>query len=166
MIDTDTPPPVHLWTRAVVILLCLVSLGGLSVHYDAIDAGKRPYPDTGTLDAEYEVHVGEDIVLYGTVINRQDDDLHIRSGDLTDIRVTGFTGEVQPGGVVAVDGTLQEDRTIAASNVVVVNPGPWAFTYKYAVSGVGVVFILGLFFRSWSVSFTDLTFRRRGDNDG
>ncbi|MFC7197221.1 hypothetical protein ACFQL4_25575 [Halosimplex aquaticum] len=60
-----------------------------------------------------------------------------------------------------IHGTLQTGHTIAAANVEVVNPAGGSKLYKYAVSSVGAVLVLALFFRRWRFDPEALAFETR-----
>lgn len=154
--------------RVVVALVLLGVLVGLCVHYGAVEPDRGPYPTTDELDADYDAYVGESMLVFGDVteIDESTDWATITVSTTTgefDMTVTGFTATVQPGGVVQVYGTLEPDRTIAASNVEVVNPAGSSKLYKYGVSAVGAALVLVLFFRSWKLDRESIAFEVRSD---
>jgi len=79
------------------------------------------------------------------------------------LTVRGADRTVPPGGSVQVIGTLAADRTIIAERVLPVNPHSWSEPYKYAVSAVGAVLILVVFFREWRLDASRLAFEVRED---
>jgi hypothetical protein len=104
--------------------------------------------------ANYEAHVGEEILVFGTVVAIESGQMTIRTdtdaGPLS-LSVSGVDRAVQRGGVLQVYGRLAPDHAIDATRIVVVNASPGAEWGKFAVSGLGAVLFLGLFFRYWRV---------------
>jgi len=161
---------VHSLVRVAGVVVLLAAVGGLCVHYDATFDDNAPYPPTDDLATEYENYVGEETLVFGDV-DRVDADAERATvrvdsdeGEF-ELLVRGFTERVQPGGVVQVYGTLEADYTISATNVAVVNPAGGSKAYKYAVSVVGAVLVLALFFRRWRVDTESLAFELRSGSD-
>ncbi|WP_436911207.1 hypothetical protein [Halosimplex marinum] len=158
----------HPLVRLVGVVALLGVLGGLCVHYDAVAPTHSPYPETDDLATDYDAHVGERTLLFGTVQRFEPDadraTIRVDSGEgAFEMTVHGFTERVRPGGFVQAYGTLREGRTIDASAVAVVNPAGGSAGYKYAVSAVGALLVLALFFRHWRVDRASLTFEVRAD---
>ncbi|WP_436926785.1 hypothetical protein [Halosimplex amylolyticum] len=156
----------HPLVRVVGAVALLGAVVGLGVHYDATEGEHDPYPESETLATDYGAHVGEEAFVSGTVerVDAGADRATISvDSDEGDVRMTveGFTERVQPGGVVQVHGTLEADRTIDAANVAVVNPAGGSKRYKYAVSAVGAVLVLVVFFGEWRVDTETLAFETR-----
>ena len=150
--------------RAVVALLLLTALGGLFVHADITGDERSPYPDAEELAADYDSYVGDSVLLFGRVTATDDDGFTIEAesdGVIINLRVEGASAAVAPGGVVQVYGELRPDQTMAADRVVVVNDSSGAEWYKYAVSAVGAVGFLLLFFRQWRVDVETWTLEGR-----
>lgn len=130
-----------------------------------------PYPTGEDIVTDYDRFVGEETLLWGTVqtVDRDDGTLQLRvstdEGPL-ELSVTGADAAVEPGGVVQVYGVLGPDRTIEATNVIVVNPADDSATVKYGVSAVGAVLVLALFFRRWRPDTDEWAFVPREDGDG
>jgi hypothetical protein len=159
---------VHPLVRFLGVVALLGVLGGLCVHYDAAEPAHSPYPMPEALATDYDAHVGERALLFGTVqrVDAGTDRATVRvdSDEGTfEMTVHGFTERVRLGGVVQVYGTLREGQTIDASTVAVVNPAGGSEGYKYAVSAVGALLVLALFFRHWRVDRGSLTFEVRAD---
>lgn len=160
--------------RAVAIVLLVGVVFGLGVHYEATDDDRLPYPESEALATDYGAHVGETTLVFGTVRTFDNAtgtvpiDVESDEGSFT-LAVHGFdsalgSGEsVQPGGTVQVYGQLGSNRTIDASEVAVVNRSGSSTTYKYAVSAVGAVLVLALFFSRWRVDRDALALEVRED---
>ena len=156
------------WRWRVVIAVVLAGLlFGSFVHYDATYDSKWPYTENGNLVTAYDDHVGEQTLLFGTVLESDGTTMQIRvESDIRpfDVTVTNASQTADPGGVVQVFGTLQPSpQTVAAENVVVVNQAGSSNLYKYAVSAVGALLILVLFFRYWTVDTDVWAFEVRDD---
>lgn len=148
------------------VLCCL--LFGLGVHYGAVEDERSPYPTTDELDADYGAYVGTETLVFGDVVavdeaaDRATIEVSTETGSF-ELTVAGFENAVQPGGTVQVYGVLRADRTVEATNVAVVNPAGSSNAYKYAVSAVGAVLVLVLFFSSWRFDAEDAGFEVRTD---
>ena len=137
----------------MVLVLCL-ALGGLFVHAAVTEEQRSPYPDAADLSTNYESYVGQQLMVFGTVTETDDDWIEIETesdGTVIALRVTETEAAVEPGGVVQVYGTLEPAQTIAAERVEVVNSSRWAEFYKYGASAIGAFGFLLLFFRYWRI---------------
>lgn len=158
----------HPLVRLAGVVALLGVLGGLSVHYADDSVDHSPYPVNEDLATDYGTYVGEETRLFGTV-KRVDEGarratIRVDSEEGPfEITVEGFDASVRPGGVVQVYGTLREDRVVEAANVEVVNPAGGSKTYKYAVSAVGAVLVLALFFSHWRFDPDAVAFEVRSD---
>ncbi|MFB6308596.1 MAG: hypothetical protein ABEH35_04630 [Haloarculaceae archaeon] len=151
----------QLWQRALVAVVLLLALGGLGVHSAATWDQRWPYPSGEDLGQDYESHIGEETLLFGTVTDTDEDQRRatVRAG--VELQVDGFTADVQPGGIVQVYGTIRPDHVIEAENVVVVNPAAGSKIYKYATSLVGAILVLVVFFRSWRIDTDEIALEVR-----
>ena len=152
------------WKRLLLAALLLSALGGLFVHEDATSDARTPYPEPHELAADYDGHVGETVLVFGTVTAVDGDDIVIEAeseGVTIDLRVTGVTAAVEPGGVVQVYGNVRPEREIAAGNIVVVNDSGGAAWYKYGVSVVGAIGFLAVFLRQWRLDRETWTLEAR-----
>lgn len=139
---------------------------GTGVHFDAVHDNHWPYPTADDLAADGEEHVGQSVLLFGTV-TRVDEGS--RSAEIAvshaegrfSATVRGFDATVRPGGVVQVYGTLERDRRIDAERVVVVNPTDRARLRKYAVSLAGAAIVVVGFLRHWRLSLGSRAFEAR-----
>ena len=145
--------------RLSLTLLFLIAAAALCVGYGATEDARSPYPMTDEIAADYEAHVGEDILVFGTVEAIDGGRVTITTdtdaGPLS-LTVSGVDRAVQPGGVLQVYGRLEMGHTIDATRIVVVNDSPGAELGKFAVSGLGALLFLGLFFRYWRVDLRGL----------
>lgn len=154
----------NLWQRVIVALLLVAALGGLFVHEDVTSDARTPYPAPHDLAADYESYVGERILLFGEVQDRDGETVTLEAeseGVTIQLRVTGVAATVEPGGVLQVYGDLGQDRTMAAERVVVVNESGGAEWYKYVVSAVGAVGFLIAFGRYWRLDTESWTLEAR-----
>lgn len=154
----------HVWVRVVIVLGLCLTLGGLFVHAEITEDRWSPYPDAADLSSGYDSHVGQQLLVFGTVIDTDEDGMEIRAeseGTAITLRVTGTGATVDPGGVVQVYGTLEPDQTIAAERVEVVNSSRWAEFYKYGASAVGALGFLLLFVRYWRLDRENWTLEAR-----
>ena len=149
--------------RLLGIAVCLLLVAGMGVHFDAVDDDHWPYANATALDANYGDHVGERTFLFGTVqeTDRANETVAIlvetEQGQLP-LTVSGVDESVNPGGVIQVYGTVRPGGRLAAENVVVVNPAGSSKLFKYAVSLVGVLLVVALFFRHWQIDVGELGF--------
>jgi hypothetical protein len=159
------------WRRAAAAVVLLAAVGGLCVHYDATEERRWASPTDEELAADYDAHVGERAFVFGTV-ERVDRDagtarVSVEHDDgAFELTLRGFDRDVEPGGTVQAYGTLEAERTMTVSESVVVNQDGGAALYKYAVSAVGALGILALFFRRLRVDTATLSFVPRDGGDG
>jgi hypothetical protein len=154
------------WARVGLVVLLVVVLFGTFVHYDAAEDEHDPYPAEEQLAQEYDTHVGERALLFGTVQSVADKRLVIRvESDVRPFEMTVPDGsvDVEPGGVVQVYGTLEPERTIRPTQIAVVNRTGGSNLYKYGVSAVGALLVAVLFFRYWTIDTDEWTFEVRTD---
>lgn len=154
----------HVWVRVVIVLGLCLTLGGSFVHAEITEDRWSPYPDAADLSSEYDSYVGQQLMVFGTVTDTDEDGMEIRAesdGTAITLRVTGTTSTVDPGGVVQVYGTLEPDQTIAAERVEVVNSSRWAEFYKYGASAIGAFGFLLLFVRYWRLNRDTWTLEAR-----
>jgi hypothetical protein len=156
----------RLWVRAVLAvgLVAVLCLG--FVDYAATAPTASPYPESEALATDYDAHVGEEALLFGTVQAVENGTLVIEigseAGPVT-MTVPGADVAVEPGGFVQVYGTLASDHTITPERTVVVNADGGSGVYKYVVSAVGGLVVLGLFGRYWTVDTDAWALEVRGD---
>ena len=153
-----------LWQRALVAVLLLSALSGLFVHAEVTSDARSPYPAPHELAADYDSYVGDRILVFGEVRDRDGGTATLEAeseGVTIELRVTGVTAAVEPGGVLQVYGDLGPDRTMTAERVVVVNGSGGAEWYKYVVSAVGAVGFLIAFGRYWRLDTESRTLEAR-----
>jgi len=138
---------------------------GTFVHYGA-NGPRRGYPSPGSIDAEYDAHVGETVFLLAEVAEIDDGSATLRvrgTGSPYELRAVGLAPPITPGALIQVYGELGADRTVAVSNAVVVNPSRTAELTKYGLSALGAALALALFFWYWRVDLASLGFEVRRD---
>lgn len=145
-------------------LVALALAGG--VHYDAAERRHWPYPTEAQVHADYDAHVGEEALLFGTVRSVDPDAGTAvvvvdagRKALVLDVRA--IDTPIETGGVVQIYGTLADDRTVVAESVVVVERDPGQRLYKFAVSALGAGLALAAFFRDWRIEVSTMTFEPR-----
>jgi hypothetical protein len=159
--------------RLLLGCVLVATLFGLFVHYGATADSKQRYPGNEEIALSYDDHVGETVQLAGIVRSTATNGstgtnatmtVALRNwGSFETLTVRGADRTVPPGGTVQVIGRLTADRTVTAERVLPVNPHSWSEPYKYAVSVVGAVLILVVFFREWHVDADGLVFEVRED---
>lgn len=156
-------------TRLRRVLLAVVLVGlvfAMGVHYGSAEEEYWPYPDADQLAGEYDRHVGERALLFGTVESVSSGTAQLSVESATGsfpLTVQGFDADVEPGGTVQVLGRLEPDRTMTADVVAVVNPSGASLVYKYGTSLVGAALVLVVFFRYWRVDWGSLSLEVRED---
>ena len=138
----------------------------MAVHYDAAYDDHWPYPTEDNLAESYDTHVGEQTLLFGTVetLDEGADTVHVRvehSGGSFTMTVENMDADVSEGGVVQVLATLRPGQELQADAVAVVNPAGSSNLYKYAVSLLGALLVLVLFFRHWRINIERLSIEAR-----
>ena len=154
----------NVWTRLLVAVLLLSALGGLFVHEDATSDARNPHPEPRELAVDYDSHVGETVLVFGTVTAVDGDDIVIEAeseGVTIDLRVTGVAADVTPGGVVQVYGKVRPEREMVAQSIVVVSASGGAEWYKYGVSVAGAIGFLVVFLRQWRLDRETWTLEAR-----
>jgi hypothetical protein len=158
---------VHPAVRLLGVFACLGIVVGMGVYYSTAEADHWPYPGTDDLAVDYDEYVGEETFISGSVRTHDDAGTMLLKVNSDygpfEMVVTGAEETTVPGGIVQVYGTLRPNRTITASNVVVVNESAGSEWYKYAVSVVGAVLVLVAFFRRWRFAAEALGFEVRTD---
>ncbi|WP_324664197.1 single stranded DNA-binding domain-containing protein [Haloarcula sediminis] len=152
------------WKRLLVAALLLSALGVLFVHEDATSGARTPYPEPHELAADYDGYVGETVVVFGRVTGVDGNAISIESeseGVNIDLRVTGVSAAVEPGGLVQVYGELRPEQEIVAQKLVVVNDSGGAEWYKYGVSVVGALGFLVAFLQQWRLDRETWTLEAR-----
>jgi len=158
------PGSTAVWKRLLLAALLLAALGGLFVHEDATADARTPYPEPHELAADYDSHVGETVLVFGTVTAADGRDIVVEAdseGVTIELRVTDTSASVAPGGVVQVYGELRPSKELAAQRTVVVNDSSGAGWYKYGVSVLGALGFLVVFLRQWRLDRETWTLEAR-----
>lgn len=140
-------------------LLFLIAAAAICVGYGATEETRSPYPMTEDLVTNYDAHVGEEVLVFGTVEAIESGRATIKTdtavGTLT-LSVPGVDPDVHRGCVLQVYGRLEAGGAIDVTRIVIVNASPGAEWGKFAVSGVGALVFIGLFFRYWQLDLRAL----------
>ena len=157
------------WRPGLIVLLVGVVLVS-GVHYDIREEHYREQPTTDEILTEYDRHVDERTLLFGTVeaVDSEAETATIRVDDTepTTIQVRELEADVDRGGTVQIYGMLRSGHRIDADEVVVVDRGTGVAVYKYGISAVGALVILAGFFRDWRFDPSRLAFVPRSEDDG
>jgi len=140
----------------------------MGVHYESQYDDRWPYPDTDSLATGYESHVGEEVLLFGTVqsVDRGSATAQLEIEHATgtfEMTAQSFDADVRQGGVVQMTGTLEPNHVIVTETVAVVNPAGSSKLYKYGVSLVGALLVTVAFFEQWRIDRETLSFEARYD---
>lgn len=155
-----------LWVRVAMAVLLVAVLFGTSVHYKVAEPDHDPYPQEEKLATDYDAHIGEQALLFGTVQSVEDDRLLVQvesDAGPFEMTVSNATARVQPGGVVQVYGTLGPEQVIQPERTEVVNASSGSDTYKYGVSAAGALLVAILFVRYWTIDTDEWAFEVRAD---
>ncbi|WP_415380092.1 hypothetical protein [Halosimplex sp. TS25] len=156
----------HAAVRVGVALVLVASVFGLGIHYSANRSAHWEYPMDEELAERPSAYAGEQVFMQGEVVSIDSTNAtgQVRStyaGGAVTVTVRGFDADVRPGGVVQVYGVFRPDDVVDAETVRVVNPARTSERYKYAVSAVGALLVIALFFRNWRIDPGTLTFEVR-----
>ena len=144
--------------RAAALVVLGAALAGLLVWYGSMGVapGETSYPGTEALGADYDRYVGQQVELYGTVV--ETDPLVIEStygdGRRTRYVLEGVDRPVGEGDRVGAFGVAREGRRIEVENAVVVPS--WGLPYTYGVSFLAGVWVLWRIVRDWALDRTEL----------
>lgn len=130
----------------------------MGIHHASAYDNHWPYAGSDDVVTEYDSHIDDDVFLFGTVNSVTGDTVRFTiesDGKTRELRVQESGLAVTKGGVVQVVGTLRPNGLVAADNVAVVNPAGASKLFKYAVSLVGAVLVLVMFFRHWTVNLSE-----------
>lgn len=156
----------QLRTRVLLAVALVGLVFAMGAHYDSAEEEHWPYPDADRLAAEYDRHVGERALLFGTVESVSAGTARLsveHAAGSFPLTVRAVDANVEPGGTVQVLGRLEPGRAMTADAVAVVNPSGSALVYKYGTSLVGAALVLVVFFRYWRVDRESLSLEVRED---
>lgn len=156
------------WSRVAVGAVLLGAVIGMVAYHDTARTAHEQYPTPTEIERNYSAHVGERVLLWGSVESITEGKsrvtIHVLTGNGTmPMDVSGFNATVQPGGNVQVYGTLETGHSVTAINVVTVNSTGSSRLYKYLVSAVGALLVVGQFFRYWRIDTDAVGFEVRSD---
>ncbi len=150
--------------------LLLLGTVGLCVHYGTVYEDRWPHPTAEEFDEDFESYSGSEALVFGEVqsVDGERAVIHVLDRNdevVAELTVHGFRGNVSPGGLIQVYGTLHADRTMDASRTVVVTPDSTSQYYKLGISLVGAMLALGYFFSHWRIGVRRLAIIPREEGD-
>ncbi len=148
--------------RISIIIVLVAILIGFFVWHGTIqpDPEKGNYPGSEELIEEYDKHVGEKVEVGGKVVKTDPLTIETEHGDKSiELKITGTNVSVKEGDRLSVYGTLKEDGTIKAEEVV---KTPYLnYVYMYLVSLVGAIWISIRLVKQWRWNSEELWFDKR-----
>lgn len=156
----------RLAVRLAITVMAVVLVFGMGVHYDITEDQHWPYPDGDELAADYDAHVGETTLVWGTVesVDLSAETAQVRiehsDGSFT-LMVHDFDADIVPGGSVQILGILESGYEMTAVQVEVVNPSGGAELMKFTVSALGALLVLVVFFNRWRIDWDRYGFEVR-----
>lgn len=155
---------------ALAVLLSLLALLAVWSGTLAPAPGLGAYPTEDDLGTEYAAYVGDPAQVSGVVVATDPvvldaayegyADGGYRTGELR-LTVTDLETPVTTGEHLQVFGTVRPDRTLAATDAVVVPDRNYLYTYL--VSFLAGCWVLARLVRGWTVAWDDLAVRRRDE---
>lgn len=138
---------------AVVVLLIILMI--LFVWYGSLnpEPEKGHYPGSEHVVQDHETYAGEKVDVGGRVVETDPLTIEVEYGDdsiLLDISNT--TKDADEGDRISVFGTLNEDYTITAENVIVRPLINWY--YMYGISGAAAIWLLIRLISHWKYTPT------------
>lgn len=146
--------------RFTVVVLLLIVLGGLSVWAGTLSAADAPrdYPDEDEVGPDRSAHVGDRVVLSGTVVGTDPVVITVEYGTGQSFRATlpGVDRSASTGDRVTAFGELEDPSTLVVERVIVRQP--WELWYMYGVSFLGGLWVLLRTLRRWRFDAERLAF--------
>jgi len=154
------------WTRTALCLIVLMVLAVLLSWAGTLedDPGNNSFAEPDAWGENPTSHLGERVYLNGYVKSTDPLIVTVEYGVDSEMSVTvEGGGEVSEGAEIGVFGTLSDARTIEAERVN--TRDRWEAWYMYAVSLVGVFWVLGRVARDWKMNKPLAGLIPRGDRD-
>ena len=146
--------------RLLVIVLCLLALGGLTVWYGTLsyDPDRNHFPDNDDVGPDPEAYVGDRVSLGGTVVATDPVTVEAIYGtdDSFELVLENVDEPLEVGDRMSAFGTLTDPSTLDAERTIV--RAPWELLYMYLVSFLGGLLVLGRFVRGWNLDRSILAF--------
>ncbi len=153
--------------RLAVVIILTVLLISLFVWYGSLkpEPDVHRYPRAEDLIKDEEKYVGQEVEVGGRVVSTTPLIIEIEHGDDTrELYITGADEEPNKNDRVTVFGTLEDENTIAASEIIV---KPFInYFYMYAVSVVAALWILFRISRQFRWDGEGKIFMKREGPDG
>lgn len=151
--------------RFITIIIFILLLFPLFVYHGSLEPNpeKRIYSGEEELIENYQRYVGRNTKVTGEVVNTTPVKIEIEYGDKTKVlKVKKIDHEVSEGDRISVYGIVRKERTISAINTIVVPP--IFYTYMYAVSLIGVSWIVIRIASQWRWNGTESYFEQREES--
>ena len=157
---SDAPARSRPSVRFTVVVLLLIVLGGLLVWAGTLSAADAPrdYPDEDEVGPDRSAHVGDRVVLSGTVVGTDPVVITVEYGTGQSFRATlpGVDRSASTDDRVTAFGRLEDPSTLVAERVIVRQP--WELWYMYGVSFLGGLWVLLRTLRRWRFDAERLAF--------
>jgi hypothetical protein len=153
--------------RLVAFLLLFITLGGLLVGAGTItpDPAMNNYPDEDDAVDNPDAYLDDKVVYGGTVVETDPVRVEVEpeTGDTFYATFENVDRPLSVGDEIVAFGTLQEGDTLDVDRAVVRAPGE--FTYMYAVSFIGGLWVLLRILRYWRFDSERLAVVPREESD-
>ncbi len=153
--------------RLAVVIILIVILISLFVWYGSLqpDPDVHRYPGDEHLIKNRHEYVGDEVEVGGKVVSTSPLMIEIEYGDESrELYITGVDEELNKNDRVTVFGTLEDENTIAASEIIA---KPYInYVYMYAVSVVAATWILFRIRGQFRWDKENWIFIKREDQDG
>lgn len=140
-------------------MILLFLLFSILVHYGPAWDQRDSNIETEDAHRNYEDHIGDRTFHWYTVV-KTDGETHVLWAEPLTLRMTADI-DVEEGDTIQVYGILRPNRRIEPINIV--NRRSGDRTSLLAISVLGLLLTLGLFFRWWRFDLNAIRFYRRGD---
>jgi hypothetical protein len=153
--------------RLVALLVLFITLGGLLVGAGTItaDPAVNNYPNEDDAVENPDTYVGDDVVYGGTVVETDPVTVEVEPENGATFYAT-FENVDRPlsvGDEIIAFGTLEKGHTLNVDRAVV--RAPWEFSYMYAVSFIGGLWVLLRIRRYWRFDSERLAVVPREESD-
>lgn len=140
--------------RGGLLLVLLLTLAWSLASFGSVEempSNSIRDQETTEVIMEPDSHVGERVVIDGTVVDTDPVVVRLQTGGIEELTVTGLDRDAAAvDSQVYVFGTLTGPRTIDGDRIVVEEP--WERRYMYVVSFLGGLVVLGRVVRDWQFS--------------
>jgi hypothetical protein len=140
-------------------------LAGMCVHYESVRQQYNPYPTQGQLADNYAEYMGDEYYEWKTIVETRPEAMFFTvKSETSEIRVsvpekpTGVT----EGDVVQIYGTIEPDRRVSPTQLVVSERTRLNYLYLVSAIGVAVTALVGR--QRWRINFSKLTIEPRHED--